>query len=178
MRLSDGNPQPRSSSSMGHSQQGHGPTPSVTRIPGASATSPVQRNAMPHTASSTTSFGRAVGAAMTPTSSAGYGSVNAPSQSATAPQPAYIKIKILDRHTDDMVAIRVPPRVTYEQLLDKVRSRFFAEISVLQYRVGQGRIPGTAPSANDDGREFGDVKDDTSLWDWLETHEKYVLYAE
>lgn len=178
MRLSDGIPQTRSSSSIGHSQQGHAAAPSVTRIPGASATSPVQRNAMPHTASSTTSFGRAVGAAMTPTSSAGNSSANAPSQSATAPQPAYIKIKILDRHTDDMVAIRVPPRVTYDQLLDKVRSRFFAEISVLQYRVGQGRIPGVAPNASDDGREFGDVKDDSSLWDWLETHEKYVLYAE
>lgn len=76
-----------------------------------------------------------------------------------------------------MVAIRVPPRVTYDQLLDKVRDRLGVEISILQYRVGQGRIPGTAADVNE-GHEFGDIRDDSSLWDWLEAHEKYVLYAE
>lgn len=168
LRFSDGNPPTRSSSSVGHSQQGHGHSGSITRIPGASATSPVQRNNMPQTASTTNSFSRAG-----PPSNA----THAPSQSANAPQPAYIKIKILDRHTDDMVAIRVPPRVTYDQLLDKVRDRLGVEISVLQYRVGQGRIPGTDADVNE-GQEFGDVRDDSSLWDWLEAHEKYVLYAE
>lgn len=168
LRFSDGVPATRSSSSMGHSQQGHGPNGSITRIPGASATSPVQRNNLPQTASSITSFGRAGPPSNT---------THAPSQSANAPQPAYIKIKILDRHTDDMVAIRVPPRVTYDQLLDKVRDRLGVEISILQYRVGQGRIPGTAADVNE-GHEFGDVRDDSSLWDWLEAHEKYVLYAE
>jgi bud emergence protein 1 len=168
LRFSDGNHAARSSSSMGHSQQSHGPSGSITRIPGASATSPVQRNNLPQTASTTTSFSRAGPPSNT---------THAPSQSANAPQPAYIKIKILDRHTDDMVAIRVPPRVTYDQLLDKVRDRLGVEISVLQYRVGQGRIPGTEPDVNE-GQEFGDVRDDSSLWDWLEAHEKYVLYAE
>ncbi|KAJ9110840.1 hypothetical protein QFC19_001349 [Naganishia cerealis] len=169
------------SASVDHSQQDHDSSHSVigARIPGAAATSPVQRTGIPQTASSGNSFGRAAaGHVSTPSSAGGHNTTCAPSQSATAPQAAYIKIKILDRHTDDMVAVRVPPKVTYAQLLDKVRSRFFAEISVLQYRVGQGRIPGTATSSVDAGQDFGDVMDDRTLWEWLETHEKYVLYAE
>ncbi|KAJ9101101.1 hypothetical protein QFC21_003319 [Naganishia friedmannii] len=183
MRLNDGDQRSRSqqahsrSTSMDQSQQEHEPNALLTRIPGASATSLVQRNGIPETASTSNSLGRTAGLTSTPSSAGGHNTTSAPSQSATAPQPAYIKIKILDRHTDDMVAVRVPPKVTYAQLLEKVRSRFYAEISILQYRVGQGRIPG-APNEADAGRELGDVMDDRTLWEWLETHDKYVLYAE
>jgi bud emergence protein 1 len=81
--------------------------------------------------------------------------------------PAFIKIKILDRNTDDMIAIRVPPRVTYEQLVDKVRDRLVAQVSRLQYRDHAA-----GPDA------FSDVMDDQSLKDWLDREDKLVLYAE
>lgn len=80
--------------------------------------------------------------------------------------PAFIKIKILDRNTDDMIAIRVPPRVTYDQLVDKVRDRLVAQVSRLQYRN-----PGV-------GESYSDVADDQTLREWLDREDKLVLYAE
>jgi bud emergence protein 1 len=80
--------------------------------------------------------------------------------------PAFIKIKILDRNTDDMIAIRVPPRVTYDQLVEKVRDRLVAQVSRLQYRTTGG------------AEAFRDVTDDRSLMEWLEKEDKLVLYAE
>jgi bud emergence protein 1 len=85
---------------------------------------------------------------------------------AAANGPAFIKIKILDRNTDDMIAIRVPPRVTYDQLVDKVRDRLVAQVSRLQYRNAAG------------GEEFSDVLDDRTLREWLDREDKLVLYAE
>ena len=84
--------------------------------------------------------------------------------------PAFIKIKILDRNTDDMIAIRVPPRVTYEQLVDKVRDRLVAQVSRLQYRNANGGAGG--------GESFSDVMDDHTLREWLDREDKLVLYAE
>ena len=68
-----------------------------------------------------------------------------------------------------MIAIRVPPRVTYEQLVDKVRDRLVAQVSRLQYR---NHAAGPGSDA------FSDVMDDQSLRDWLDREDKLVLYAE
>lgn len=40
--------------------------------------------------------------------------------SGTSQNPAFIKVKIFSRSTDDLIAIRVPPNVTHRQLLNKV----------------------------------------------------------
>lgn len=89
---------------------------------------------------------------------------NAPPVSATAQQPAFIKIKVLDRTTDDMIAIRVPPRVTFAQLLEKVRDRLGAGVGSLQYRR--------------QGGSFTDLNGDDGLAEWLRAEEKLVLYAQ
>ncbi len=81
-----------------------------------------------------------------------------------AAQPPYIKIKILERTTDDMIAIRVPPKVTYEQLMQKVRDRLGSQVGRVQYRQSGGA--------------FRDVLDDASLGEWLGKEEKLVLYAD
>jgi bud emergence protein 1 len=78
--------------------------------------------------------------------------------------PPFIKIKVLDRTTDDMIAIRVPPRVTYAQLLDKIRDRLGNAVKVLQFRR--------------QGGGYGDLLDDEGLYEWLRVEEKLVLYAE
>ncbi len=78
--------------------------------------------------------------------------------------PPFIKIKVLDRTTDDMIAIRVPPKVTYNQLLEKIRDRLGNAVRVLQFRV--------------QGGGYADLTGDDGLSEWLRVEDKLVLYAE
>lgn len=89
---------------------------------------------------------------------------NAPPISALNPQSAYVKIKIFDRATDDLIAIRVPPRVTHRQLMEKVRERLGNEVAVLRYR-------------NSMTGKFDELEEE-ELRHWLETADKLVLYAD
>lgn len=57
-----------------------------------------------------------------------------PPISSSIPQTAFIKIKIHDKASDDLVAIRVHPRVTHAQLMGKVQARLGDNITCLRYR--------------------------------------------
>ncbi|KAL7409469.1 hypothetical protein BDY24DRAFT_372521 [Mrakia frigida] len=78
---------------------------------------------------------------------------------------AYKKIKIFDRATDDLIAIRVPPNVSFEQLMEKVQDRVGGGRRKLRYRDSTSAA-------------FRDVAGDDDLEEWMETVEKLVLYAE
>ncbi|GBE79149.1 hypothetical protein BKA93DRAFT_823954 [Sparassis latifolia] len=88
-----------------------------------------------------------------------------PPISSTNSQTAFIKIKIFDRMTDDLVAIRVHPRVTHAQLLDKVQARLGGNALNLRYR-------------DSTSNEFVDLEGDDELRSWLDSTERHVLYAE
>lgn len=92
-------------------------------------------------------------------------SANNPPISATNSNTAYVKIKIFDRLTQDLIAIRVNPRVTHNQLMDKVRARFGDDVRHLAYR-------------NSISNNFFSLDDDQSLGQWLESTDKHVLYAD
>ncbi|KAH9027255.1 hypothetical protein EDB85DRAFT_124791 [Lactarius pseudohatsudake] len=64
------------------------------------------------------------------------GSVGASATSASNPHTALIKVKVFDRIQDDIVAIRVHPRVTHEQLLDRIQQRLGVQVARLSYREG------------------------------------------
>ena len=90
-----------------------------------------------------------------------------PTISASVPQTAFIKIKVFDRIQDDLIAIRVHPRVTHEQLLDKVQQRLGGQVARLSYR-----------ETGDDGEDFVPLQqDDDVLW-WIGSTDKHVLYAD
>jgi bud emergence protein 1 len=90
-----------------------------------------------------------------------------PTISASVPQTAFIKIKIFDRIQDDLIAIRVHPRVTHEQLLDKVQQRLGGQVARLSYR-----------ETGEDGEDFVPLQqDDDVLW-WIGSTDKHVLYAD
>ncbi|KAG0702305.1 hypothetical protein DFH29DRAFT_921674 [Suillus ampliporus] len=91
--------------------------------------------------------------------------MNAPPMSAGNPQTAFVKIKIFDRVTDDLIAIRVHPRVTHAELLEKVQARLGGNVLNLRYR-------------NSLSNEFVGIDDDRDLREWLDSTEKHVLYAE
>lgn len=91
--------------------------------------------------------------------------LNAPSMSAGNPQIAFVKIKIFDRVTDDLIAIRVHPKVTHSELMNKVQARLGTSISSLRYRDSLRH-------------DFVGLEGDHDLRDWLESAEKHVLYAD
>lgn len=90
---------------------------------------------------------------------------NSPPISANNPNPAFIKIKVFDSLTQDLIAIRVNPRVTHEQLMEKVRARLGSDVKQLAYRSSVYN-------------NWKDLTDDRSLKDWLESTDKHVLYAD
>ena len=107
------------------------------------------------------------GAASTRSGGVPGGSAGAPTISASNPQLAYIKIKIFDRIQDDVIAIRVHPRVTHGQLLDKVQQRLGGKVARLSYR-----------ESGDDGEDYVPLEqDDDVLW-WIGSTDKHVLYAD
>ncbi|KAG6378879.1 hypothetical protein JVT61DRAFT_13160 [Boletus reticuloceps] len=91
--------------------------------------------------------------------------LNAPPMSTGNPQIAFVKIKIFDRVTDDLIAIRVHPKVTHSELMSKVQARLGTNISNLRYR-------------NSLHHEFKGLQGDHDLRDWIESTEKHVLYAD
>ncbi|THH33713.1 hypothetical protein EUX98_g441 [Antrodiella citrinella] len=90
--------------------------------------------------------------------------LNTPSISATNPQTAFVKIKIFDSVSDDLVAIRVHPQVTHSQLMDKVQARLGGNVLRLSYRDGANTMIG--------------LDDDEDLRRWLEGSERLVLFAD
>lgn len=91
--------------------------------------------------------------------------LSAPPMSAGNPQTAFVKIKIFDRVTDDLIAIRVHPKVTHSELMNKVQTRLGTSISSLRHRDSVHR-------------GFVGLEGDRDLRDWLESAEKHVLYAD
>lgn len=85
-----------------------------------------------------------------------------------ANQPPFIKIKIFHRNTDDLIAIRVPPTVTRDALLDKVRERLGGNVSSLRYKEevngGQAKL---VELYNDDDLDY-----------WLNSGGKLSLFAD
>lgn len=94
--------------------------------------------------------------------------------------PPYIKIKIYDRATDDLIAIRVHPDVNHADLFEKVRSRLGNEVRALRYRVGMGSGSGSGVNpGNGAGGGYEELRDDEDLRWWLSKEDqKLVLYAE
>ncbi|KAG6889052.1 hypothetical protein C0995_004335 [Termitomyces sp. Mi166 len=90
---------------------------------------------------------------------------NTPPISAANPQTAFVKIKIFDRVADDLIAIRVHPRVTHAELMDKVQGRLGGEVANLRYRD-------SATNA------FVGLDTDEDLTAWIESTDKHVLFAD
>lgn len=88
--------------------------------------------------------------------------LNSPLISSGNPQTAFVKIKIFDKTCEDLIAIRVHPRVTHAELLKKVQDRL-ENVNILRYRDSNG---------------FNDLASDRDLGDWMESTDKHVLYAE
>lgn len=99
----------------------------------------------------------------TRSSSAANTNLNAPPVSAENPQTAFVRIKIFV--VDDLIAIRVHPKVTHSELMKKVQGRLGTYITTLRYRDSLSN-------------EFVGLENDDGLREWLDRTAKHVLYAE
>jgi bud emergence protein 1 len=131
---------PRYVQENGHSQQS---TPSTT-----SFRSPSQSNSRSRSQSTAT-----------------MNTFSSPPISAANPQTAFVKIKIFDRVADDLIAIRVHPKVSHSELMDKVQSRLGNDCRVLKYRDSLTNT-------------FVGLDTDEELKGWMEGTDKHVLYAD
>ncbi|KAI6047050.1 hypothetical protein EDC04DRAFT_2597322 [Pisolithus marmoratus] len=86
--------------------------------------------------------------------------LNAPPVSAENPQTAFVRIKIFV--ADDLIAIRVHPRVTHFELMKKVQGRLGENITALRYRDSLSN-------------EFVGLENDVDLREWLDRTAKHVL---
>lgn len=91
--------------------------------------------------------------------------LNTPPISAANPQTAFVKIKIFDRVADDLIAIRVHPKVSHTELMDKVQARLGGEVGNLRYRDSMTNT-------------FVGLDSDEELRAWMEGTDKHVLYAD
>jgi bud emergence protein 1 len=89
-----------------------------------------------------------------------------PPISASNPQPAFVKIKVFDKMQDDLIALRVHPRVQLADLRDKVQQRLGGSITLLSYRAS---VSG--------GDSYVALHDDEDLLIWIESTDRHVLYA-
>ncbi|TFK29257.1 scd2/ral3 [Coprinopsis marcescibilis] len=90
---------------------------------------------------------------------------NNPPISAANPQTAFVKIKIFDRVADDLIAIRVHPKVSHSELMEKVQARLGSELRVLKYRDSLTNT-------------FVGLDTDAELRAWMDGTDKHVLYAD
>lgn len=91
--------------------------------------------------------------------------LNNPPISAANPQTAFVKIKVFDRVADDLIAIRVHPKVTHSELMDKVQARLGGEVGNLRYRDSMTNT-------------FVGLDSNEELRSWMEGTDKHVLYAD
>ena len=94
-----------------------------------------------------------------------------PPISASNHNTAFVKIKIFHSSTDELIAIRVSPRVVLGQLMEKVRERLGSDVEGLKYRDGQAG-GGGGPGG------WVDIRNDVDLKSWMASGDKLVLYAE
>ena len=91
--------------------------------------------------------------------------LNTPPISSANSQTAFVKIKIFDRAADDLIAIRVHPRVTHAELMDKVQTRLGNDIGNLRYRDSLTNT-------------YVGLDSNEELRAWMEGTDKHVLYAD
>lgn len=161
-----------SSSSLGRTQspyaRAESPLAPRSRSPPASRwneTANNSNNAPPPGTSSPSASSLRSNSISTRSRSGSVANINSPSISAANPQTAFVKIKIFDRVADDLIAIRVHPRVTHTELMDKVQARLGGEVAHLKYRDSMSNA-------------FVGLDGDPQLRSWIEGTDKHVLYAD
>jgi bud emergence protein 1 len=171
--LADGQSHERSSSSTSFHSRSYSPHPERT-FPsqaarnGHHAHTPSRHEASYQPSSSTTqhaaSHHSSQKSSRSRSQSNATSNLNNPPISAANPQTAFVKIKIFDR-TNDLIAIRVHPKVTHSELMGKVQGRLGGEVSILRYRDSLTNT-------------FVGLDNDDDLRVWMEGTGKHVLYAD
>ena len=119
---------------------------------------------------------------ISPFASSSSSSLPSQSQPPAVVPPPFVKIKIFHRNTDDLIAIRVPPSIKLDALLDKVRERLGGEVSHVRYRdEGSGPMsPGQVQSflSLPGGARLVELSNDNELDEWIKSAQRLVAYVD
>ncbi|EGG00144.1 uncharacterized protein MELLADRAFT_79314 [Melampsora larici-populina 98AG31] len=99
----------------------------------------------------------------------------------THQQGNFLKIKIYQIETDDLIAIRVPTHINYLELFKRVKERSGHQIHSLRFKdeSGIGFSTGqTLPIYNSLGHRLVGIDNDSDLERWIDSGNKLVLYVE
>ncbi|KAG0145895.1 hypothetical protein CROQUDRAFT_45208 [Cronartium quercuum f. sp. fusiforme G11] len=99
----------------------------------------------------------------------------------TGPPPAFLRIKLYQRQTDDLIAIRAPNDVRFEGLLSRVKERVGTEVRSLRFRDETGTAyasGGGGVVAGPNGARLVAIDNDADLDRWLESGVRLVLYVD
>ncbi|KAH9822297.1 hypothetical protein DFH28DRAFT_948258 [Melampsora americana] len=96
------------------------------------------------------------------------------------PTGNFLRIKIYQIETDDLIAIRVPTETNYEELLRRVKERIGEQIHQLRFKDESGigfSTGNTLPIFNSAGNRLVGIDNDSDLERWIGSGNKLVLYV-
>ncbi|BEI84698.1 hypothetical protein CcaverHIS002_0500990 [Cutaneotrichosporon cavernicola] len=174
-------PSPVPAYNNGHAYSGHGHTRTASRdlaiSQGHGRQMSGQQVHMPHAGQWTNSPSAATGPSFPNHHPVSQSMPATPAQPPPNPRSgaAFVKVKVYDKATDDLIALRVHPQVTYIELLEKVRARLGPDVNVLSYKVG-----GTSGSAAAGAQgPTQPIRDDLDMAEWMAVEDqRLLLYAE
>ncbi|PLW33763.1 hypothetical protein PCANC_16282 [Puccinia coronata f. sp. avenae] len=93
----------------------------------------------------------------------------------------FLRIKIYQRQTDDLIAIRAPTGVAFHDLLLRIQDRVGTDVRAIRYRDELGAGYSTGPShpipANN-GARLVPIDNDADLDRWISSGNRLVLYVD
>ncbi|OAV99549.1 hypothetical protein PTTG_06098 [Puccinia triticina 1-1 BBBD Race 1] len=131
-----------------------------------------------HTSASSVQLGSRV-TSMTPAGPIDHQRVS--STNTTNPSTGFLRIKIYQRQTDDLIAIRAPTGVQFQELLQRIQERVGTDVRSIRFRDESGAgysTGGSTPlNANNGARLIG-IDNDGDLDRWIGSGNRLVLYVD
>lgn len=93
----------------------------------------------------------------------------------------FLRIKIYQRQTDDLIAIRAPNGVGYSELLNRIRDRVGPEVQSIRFRDESGTAystGGSSPILANHGARFVGIDNDDDLDRWIGSGCRLILYVD
>jgi len=100
---------------------------------------------------------------------------------ANNPSTGFLRIKIYQRQTDDLIAIRVPTGIGFQELLQRIHERVGTDVRSVRYRDESGTgysTGGSTPLNANNGAKLVGIDNDNDLDRWINSGNRLVLYVD
>ncbi|CAH7671328.1 hypothetical protein BY996DRAFT_4586572 [Phakopsora pachyrhizi] len=136
-----------------------------------------------HTSASSLTFPRSSGSSSGNGGGGGLGLQNLPTgiPSTNNTVGGFMRIKIYQRQTDDLIAIRAPVGVRFPELIQRIKDRVGPEVRSIRFRDETGKgysTGGSLPEPAVNGGRLVGIDNEADLERWIGGGGKLVLYVE